>query len=295
MRVSMLAGLLAAGYAHAFSDSSPFLLFSTSEFPSEYRNPSQLQTAARVVSTATTILGRCPTTKYLLVAQPNIHVTDLYGPPHCEAHRLRRALEKDDVRGRYTVAEVVTAGGIEANNMTFAYFANQIVASCLAQGVQDVNVKELPLPALPAAQSCAERVEAMGDNDYVLGNVLDDDFALGDYTVVYFAGSGAADTHSGKYEAEFADPAQAQAHIKKRLANHYELPAAAAKRQAPARDTRPLFEKYQFFTPGIFMGLIVFFILLFILYGGLSAVASLQVSYGAFDKEMGPAAQKKQQ
>ena len=43
------------------------------------------------------------------------------------------------------------------------------------------------------------------------------------------------------------------------------------------------------------MGLIVFFILLTILYVGLSAVASLKVPYGALDKEMGPAAQKKQQ
>lgn len=31
MRASILAGLLAAGTAHAFSDSSPFLLFSTAE------------------------------------------------------------------------------------------------------------------------------------------------------------------------------------------------------------------------------------------------------------------------
>lgn len=60
-------------------------------------------------------------------------------------------------------------------------------------------------------------------------------------------------------------------------------------------DTRPLFEKYQFFTPGIFMGLVVGIVLLSILYVGLSAVSSLQVSYGAFDKEMGPSAQKKQQ
>jgi hypothetical protein len=43
------------------------------------------------------------------------------------------------------------------------------------------------------------------------------------------------------------------------------------------------------------MGLLVVFILLAILSVGLRALGSLQVSYGAFDKEMGPAAQKKQQ
>lgn len=45
---------------------------------------------------------------------------------------------------------------------------------------------------------------------------------------------------------------------------------------------------------GIFMGLIAAFIMLSILYVGLQGLSSLEVSYAAFDKEMGPAAQKKQ-
>jgi hypothetical protein len=43
------------------------------------------------------------------------------------------------------------------------------------------------------------------------------------------------------------------------------------------------------------MGLLVGFILLSILGVGLQAIASLQVSYGAFEKEMGPGSQKKAQ
>jgi hypothetical protein len=43
------------------------------------------------------------------------------------------------------------------------------------------------------------------------------------------------------------------------------------------------------------MGFIALFVILSILYVGLSALSSLEVSYGAFDKDMGPAAQKKQQ
>jgi len=42
------------------------------------------------------------------------------------------------------------------------------------------------------------------------------------------------------------------------------------------------------------MSLIVVIILLAILTVGLSALSSLQVSHGAFEKEMGPSAQKKQ-
>lgn len=43
------------------------------------------------------------------------------------------------------------------------------------------------------------------------------------------------------------------------------------------------------------MGLVTTIILLSMLSVALKAISSLQVSYVAFDKEMGPAAQKKQQ
>ena len=46
---------------------------------------------------------------------------------------------------------------------------------------------------------------------------------------------------------------------------------------------------------GIFMGGTVALLLLMILYVGISAISGLEVSYMAFSKEMGPAAQKKQQ
>lgn len=79
------------------------------------------------------------------------------------------------------------------------------------------------------------------------------------------------------------------------------------------QDGLPLFEKYQFLTPGklaviwydvdlnlanktrsgIFMALTVSLLLLVILWVGVSAIAGLEVSYMAFSKEMGPAAQNK--
>jgi hypothetical protein len=43
------------------------------------------------------------------------------------------------------------------------------------------------------------------------------------------------------------------------------------------------------------MGLLTTLILISILSVGLKAISSLQVSYAAFDKDMGPAAHKKQQ
>lgn len=55
-----------------------------------------------------------------------------------------------------------------------------------------------------------------------------------------------------------------------------------------------LFEKYQYFTPGIFMGFAAIIPLFLILLVGIRALTSLEVSYFAFSKEMGPNAQKKQ-
>lgn len=55
-----------------------------------------------------------------------------------------------------------------------------------------------------------------------------------------------------------------------------------------------LFEKYQYFTPPLFMGFVAITPLFLVIFVGLRALSSLQVSYFAFSKEMGPSAQKKQ-
>ncbi|KAG9258304.1 uncharacterized protein F5Z01DRAFT_191106 [Emericellopsis atlantica] len=90
------------------------------------------------------------------------------------------------------------------------------------------------------------------------------------------------------YEASFDTPAQMELKRGAQLLQR-------RKDNGTNWDELPLFEKYQFFTPGIFMGAIVAIILLAILGVGLRALSSLEVPYGAFEKDMGPAAQKKQQ
>jgi hypothetical protein len=138
------------------------------------------------------------------------------------------------------------------------------------------------------------------------------------YTVLYLTTPNphpaAAPHEEMLYEPAFEEPV------------HMELKRQLVARIPPkttTNDTRPLFEKYQFFTPGmpfplpwvsplllpfsddremdpnikvgIFMGLLVGFVMLGLLGVGLNAISSLQVSYGAFEKEMGPSAQKKAQ
>lgn len=227
---------------------------------------------------------------------------------------MHRALTSSRVHGRFSVAKMValerSSGGETNKSITTDEFANHIKASCAAKGVSEPIISEMVLPALPRAQRCVDRAEEMHVNgeslsssqprcasiyfinstDHVLGNILDDELEKGDYTIVYFAGAAAA---HDKYQADFDHPAQAP--IKKRAVSGRAPLVERPQTRKDKTDPRPLFEKYQFFTPGVFMSLAVFFLLLTILYVGLSAAASLQVSYGAFDKEMGPFAQKKQQ
>ncbi|EFX05738.1 hypothetical protein CMQ_3807 [Grosmannia clavigera kw1407] len=284
MRSSIFASLLAAGSAHAFSDSSPFLLFSTAKFPSAHQ-PSQLQTSSSVLSAAKDILSLCPTTNYLLVSQANAHASDLDGPEECGVHRIRSAVTSDAVQGRYTVAEVVNAA---VGNMSFDSFSDHIKKSCLGKGAREAIIRQLSLTPLPTSRRCKDRVETMDDNDYALGNILQEKLPSGDYTVLFFS----TPHESRPYEVDFENPSQIQ--LSKRIAE----PARAVHRRAAADANWPkdaaLFDKYQFFTPGIFMGLSTFFVLLSILYVGLAALSSLEVSYGAFDKDISPTAQKKQ-
>jgi uncharacterized membrane protein YecN with MAPEG domain len=59
-------------------------------------------------------------------------------------------------------------------------------------------------------------------------------------------------------------------------------------------DNGGLFERYQYFSPGLFMGITAIIPLVAILYVGVNAITNLEVSYFAFSKEMGPAAQRRQ-
>jgi hypothetical protein len=75
-----------------------------------------------------------------------------------------------------------------------------------------------------------------------------------------------------------------QMELKRDLSSHRR--AAAAKEGA-------LFERYQYFSPGIFMAFFAIIPMFSIVFVGLKALSSLEVSYFAFSKEMGPAAQRK--
>ncbi|KAI0422147.1 ER protein BIG1 [Xylaria grammica] len=274
MRLSataVIAGLCAS--SHAFSDSSPFILFSTAKL-SKPISQEQLQSSSTILESTKQLLSSCPTSRYLFVSQPNLNAGHLSSK--AAVPKLSDTLSY--AATSYSVAEVI--GELDVKSIT-AYIRDTCELPPSAIDVIDL---------LPVPSSAAEGVNILKKNDDELGMVLEQykTSAEGSYTVVYTAGPRTEKPQT--YTAEFTDSGAGHSELKRQLHD-----VNAVGRRARSDKNLPLFEKYQYFTPGIFMGLIALIILMSILYAGISALASLQVSYGAFDKEMGPAAQKKQQ
>lgn len=113
-----------------------------------------------------------------------------------------------------------------------------------------------------------------------------------DYTVIYITtpptesqakAQIADEQYTYEMESAFGDSVQME--LKRDLSSHVKR----------ANSTEGgLFERYQYFTPGLFMGFAAIIPLFLILLVGIRALTSLEVSYYAFSKEMGPNAQKKQ-
>jgi hypothetical protein len=281
MRFTIASTLLASTTAvHAFSDTSPFILFSTSNLDTPKSTP-QLQTSTTLQSTLSSLLSSCPTGKYALISQPNLHAADIRDQDgQCHMPNICRTVRSDAVQTVYSVSEVT--GQLSSSDI-----ADQIRAACAAKGVTaDVVTQQVmdKLPELGRAtdKEVEERRKVLGDNDYAINHIIT--HLASDYTVLLFSDP----NDFQPYEPSFVEPMQTD------LKRRSEPVNFSRKAGNSTVDHRGLFEKYQFFTPGIFMGLIALIVMLSILGVGLTALSSLEVSYGAFDKEMGPAAQKKQ-
>ncbi|KAG5929405.1 hypothetical protein E4U42_005977 [Claviceps africana] len=270
MRVHTITGALALlRTTLAFSDSSPWVLLSTSKID-QPPSVNQIETSSEAITFTKHFLEKCPTDQYLIITQPGVNAADFWTRDGCAMPHLCQAAKDVRVQGTYTVAEVV-------GDVTTAGFVQHIKASCERKG-KEAKIIERPLESFSG-----ERGQALKKNDDSIA--VDLDMASSDsYTILFYASP-----REPLYDSEFVQPV----HMDMRRG----LDGATLMQRAnkTKHDTRPLFEKYQFFTPGVFMGIVVAFVLLSILGAGIRGLASLQVSYGAFDKDMGPAAQKKQQ
>ncbi|KAF2452481.1 BIG/ATPase V1 complex, subunit S1 [Lineolata rhizophorae] len=309
-RASLAAALaLAVASVSAFSDASPLFLFSDSPLASNGLNQTQIAASARIAARLSDTLSSCPSDSYVVVSQPQVAAADF--EPRDAARHLGQRLADAGAEGNaaWTIRDVV--GGLDAEEI-----AAEIERNCGARrmGV-DVStgsialdslyprVIKLDFPPLPHTQP--DRGLELEQHDSLLNLLMAN---IGAHHTVIFATTpvlladtppsvAASDEHAQVYNMDDAEQQQAAFPAGQQQQQHFELKRdlLAHTARSNLNSSLPLFEKYQYLSPGIFMGGMVSLFLLLILYVAVTAISSLQVTYFAFSKEMGPSAQKKQQ
>ncbi|KAF2111350.1 BIG/ATPase V1 complex, subunit S1 [Lophiotrema nucula] len=293
MAKSLLGALALASLpsALAFRNTSPFFFFSTSELLIE-GHQYDVATADTIRSHITESLKGCPSRTYFVVQQEGVSSADFLDEQSTSQLAYHLGGKDKTIRSVLVIPEVVNQ--IEPTSIV-SYLETQCGAKMLGSGVGDSPPLSRDSPRIVSVNTRApppkDRAKAMDNIDGWLDKAIDDYGGGEDYTVIYTTTprtNGPADVssqnqHTYQMEDPFSEAVQME--LKRDTSLH---------RRATTSGEGALFEKYQFLSPGLFMGLSAMVPLLLILYVGLSAMTSLEVSYFAFSKEMGPAAQKKQ-
>ncbi|KAF2034668.1 BIG1-domain-containing protein [Setomelanomma holmii] len=270
--------LAALPSALAFRNTSPFFLFSTAQL--NIPNPDQsIAQASHITTDVLNVLKGCPTRSYVLIEQLGVssadYVDDRLAP------RLSQYMSGKDnaVKTTFAVPEVV--GEIDQKAIK-----KYLEAECGHKG--GYNVFEAA-----SSESKMDRRNDLQKADDLFEKLLVKEARSEDYTVIYSttppseraSKSLLAEEHP-PYEMENTYGNYDQMELKRDLSSHV--------RRANSTNSAGLFERYQYFTPGLFMAFSAIVPLFLILLVGIRALTSLEVSYFAFSKEMGPNAQKKQ-
>ncbi|KAF5671532.1 ER BIG1 [Fusarium heterosporum] len=276
MRLQILASALAlSGSATAFSDSWPLVMFSTSQF-SDATSNNHVQTRSQAIEQVRDLLASCPTDNYVLIAQEGVNAADIRRPKAMPS--LHQAVVGEGIHGKFIVPEVV---------------GDAMDADAIQSYIQTVCHKQAK-----KVEPHFTLIKHSGDEKNAISQWKANEKWMKDSYTVLFVGTPSAQAKSASsskkasasektiYESEFIEPMH--------MDTKRDVSDDLSQAKNSTRDTRSLFEKYQFFTPGIFMALITAILLFSILGVGLRALASLEVSYGSFEKDMGPSAQKKQ-
>jgi len=247
-------------------------------------------------------LQNCPSDAYIIVSQPQVNAAD-YAPHNCAPH-LRRSLDLEDqgngiLKSSFKIADVVGELDVDriqdyVRTKCGAETLNVDASTGLFDMVDDLQPRVVRVEFPPLSTVKSERIIKLAENDAFLSSIIDLLPSM-KYTVL-FSTTPVLDEDKPFLHATGAFDRQGGSSSPLRVQKR-EVSASKGD-SSPGNDNLvdgPLFDRYQFFTPGIFMGLVVGLLLFSILYIGISAVSSLQVPYGAFDKGMGLAVQKKQQ
>ncbi|KAK6436361.1 hypothetical protein LTR95_007443 [Oleoguttula sp. CCFEE 5521] len=288
---SLGALITAISAANAFRNSSPFLVLSSNPIESAPRSL-ELATEQTVADLITSATSTCDATSYIIVSQPGLTTADLRDRA---VHKGLKALGA----GGFAVEVTNVIGELDIKGLTKTIAKNCNAGDAVeeksrsSETVSYVSTEKkivlASFEALPVGKQ--ERVAGLKAFDAGLSSWL---LRLDKNYVFILASTPVepAEAHAHMYEMDEPYPTAMHQDLKRGL----ELERRAKGNSSSGdhmQDGLPLFEKYKFLSPGIFMSLTVSLLLVIILWVGVSAIAGLEVSYAAFSKEMGPAAQNK--
>ncbi|KAL4797246.1 BIG/ATPase V1 complex, subunit S1 [Aspergillus venezuelensis] len=287
---STILSLLALGAANvnAFRDTSPFFLASTSEI---LGTPAQLRSATTLLDDLSTTLKTCPSDYYVIASQPGVHSTDFASSK--AAPRLGAKMTGKDKAIQSTMAVNEIAGVLETKQIQKILESEcgaETTAIDASTGSYSTDFGKAPrviVVDFPSIAPGTQREQQLSDHDGLLSDIVTR-LPSDKYTILYTTTPREWETSDSPTYKSPNDPYQDPVHqdLKRDFSSH-------SRRDESTNSS--LFDEYQYLTPGIFMGLIAGFVFLLILYVGLSALMSLQVSYAAFEKDTSSAAQKKAQ
>ncbi|KAI5795043.1 BIG/ATPase V1 complex, subunit S1 [Geopyxis carbonaria] len=300
---------LLASAAYAYTDASPYLLASTSPSFSLPPPVGGIHSTSTFLSLAQSHIASCPSDAYILVSQPGLAASDLArgavhlkstltapGVAHWAAENVVGVQKEGDVEGGMDMESVVQRLLKAAEEHCGAHVDGVVDAKTGSfKRFDDMRPKVLRVEFARLPEAREARGKMVAQNDAFLHSVMEM-LPTKKWSLFYVS----APSSSTEGLESSTPPSQQQqqhsedvvAELRRRTA--YDDDAAPSASGNRTHRVGGLFENYQFFTPGIFMGYIAFVFMAMILYVGLSAVSGLEVSYGAFEKENGPGAQKKQ-
>ncbi|VVT49195.1 uncharacterized protein SAPINGB_P002150 [Magnusiomyces paraingens] len=302
-RKSVLAVLALAQGAMSFGDTSPqIFLASTADLNTAALQQSQvssftLSSSAFDSAVASTLSG-CPADAYIFVNQPAAHTYDLADSDGTAnlRHYFQQATSKFIFPHVRTTAATAEDNSIPETGLS--PLAQQVAEKCSAKIVQvdtqasgfegfvdtTPRVVVLNFPTLPSIREKDARVAALQHNDNLLSSVIGG-LPSGNYVIVYTSASeSTAPTFSKRSQILDADDEEnvLGGVFQKNTESQEDIDAEEFKTEFKVGDS--LFEKYQYFSPGIFETTLVALALLYIFFSAYGWISTLEISYNAFDK-----------
>ncbi|KAI5810169.1 BIG/ATPase V1 complex, subunit S1 [Peziza echinospora] len=311
---AMASTMLLPSAVSAFASTSPFFILSSGRDSQKLNTQDTISSSSSApiptsefLVQAKAVISPCDSDVYIVAQQAGIHASDFRAGGMGYVKRVL-AGGVEGVRGEAVVPYVQRDGvSGSASGRVDGALVEMTRRACGAEvvvvnpsepmmhhyGDMKPKVFHIVFPELEDGLSRKERTSEIQLTDNFLNALLTSSLPPSTKWVLIYVSTPITTTHNHHHTTTSNDE------LKRRSP---QSPSTTEKNDnsttPPPEFTPPtggLFQKYVFFSPGIFMGYIAAFFLGILMVVGLSGLGSLKISYGAFEKEMGPAAQRKAQ